>query len=239
MGSNPITWTVSEGKVARAPALWTRAFSGFKTRRSPQSLDQCNQIWLYRVDYRMPQCRQCHVEFPNHVYVEGSRRNLQRRKFCLICSPFGMHNTNSEVPQPPRGGKRPTERVSPRIDGVNDECRVCGVSLKKRRGGRCNSCNTLIRRYTCKLRAIAYLGGQCKDCGLSGPPAVFQFHHKDPLTKDFTIGGVSNRKWDYVVLELDKCELLCANCHQIKHAVRKYHPRVVKEALRRHIRPDS
>jgi hypothetical protein len=41
---------------------------------------------------------------------------------------------------------------------------------------------------------------------------VLQFHHLDPTKKDFTIGGKS---WSYERLkqEVDKCILVCANCH--------------------------
>lgn len=45
----------------------------------------------------MPFCRQCSVEFPNRVEVDGKFRVLHRRKFCLTCSPFGSHNTRVEV----------------------------------------------------------------------------------------------------------------------------------------------
>lgn len=180
----------------------------------------------------MPRCRQCHVEFPNHACIDGKKRNLQRRKFCLICSPFGMHNTSMKTPLSPKRGPRPTVRIRPRVTGVDDECRVCGVTLRRRRGGRCAACNTLVRRYRCKLAAVTLLGGKCASCGWAGHPAGFQFHHRDPSLKEFQIGNVANRRWAFVLKELEKCVLLCATCHQIKHSVRRFHPRVIEEAMR-------
>ena len=39
-------------------------------------------------------CKKCGEEFPNHFYdEEGKRHNLQKRKYCLKCSPFGGRNT--------------------------------------------------------------------------------------------------------------------------------------------------
>lgn len=40
----------------------------------------------------MPVCLRCGVEFENGIVLDGLRRNLQRRKYCLSCSPFGSGN---------------------------------------------------------------------------------------------------------------------------------------------------
>ena len=68
-----------------------------------------------------------------------------------------------------------------------------------------------------KQKAIAYLGGQCQDCGGKFPPSVFEFHHRDPSKKDLTGNQIKRGAWDLVRAELDKCDLLCANCHRIRH----------------------
>jgi len=72
-------------------------------------------------------------------------------------------------------------------------------------------------RQTQKLKAIEYKGEVCLDCrGKNFLPAVFHFHHRDPLTKEFTLRD--GKSWDRVKTELDKCNLLCANCHITRHA---------------------
>lgn len=72
-----------------------------------------------------------------------------------------------------------------------------------------------------KIKLIQRLGGQCDECGLeySGKNgAVFEFHHVDPDTKLFGIGSeLSNKSFAELKAEADKCQLLCANCHQIGH----------------------
>jgi predicted HNH restriction endonuclease len=72
------------------------------------------------------------------------------------------------------------------------------------------------RRKELRDRAIAYLGGKCRICGYDKCPAAFDFHHIDPMGKDFNISsGLTS--WDRIVPELDKCVLLCSNCHREVH----------------------
>jgi hypothetical protein len=70
-------------------------------------------------------------------------------------------------------------------------------------------------RRDLKDRAIEYLGGKCVDCSGVYHQAAYDFHHKDPSLKDYQISG--KRVWEIVKQELDKCELLCSNCHRIRH----------------------
>lgn len=68
-----------------------------------------------------------------------------------------------------------------------------------------------------KLKAIEYLGGLCFSCNQSYHPAVFEFHHRDPSLKDKDPSKLLSAKWERVLEELDKCDLLCANCHRLAH----------------------
>lgn len=76
------------------------------------------------------------------------------------------------------------------------------------------------RQLQMKLKAVEYLGGKCK-CG-EDHPAALQFHHKDPTTKSFsvstkTMAATKQFNWVRIREELDKCELVCANCHAKHH----------------------
>jgi 5-methylcytosine-specific restriction endonuclease McrA len=75
------------------------------------------------------------------------------------------------------------------------------------------------RRKVVRLKAIAYKGGRCQLCGYDRCPEALEFHHLVDGEKDF---GVSSRgytrSWDRVKEEVDKCALLCANCHREVHA---------------------
>jgi hypothetical protein len=70
-----------------------------------------------------------------------------------------------------------------------------------------------------KAKAIAYLGGQCFDCGLASHQDLYDFHHRDPKEKKYSWTKLRLRSWSSVTEELDKCDLLCANCHRMRHAV--------------------
>lgn len=68
-----------------------------------------------------------------------------------------------------------------------------------------------------KEKAIEYKGGKCLDCGLSFIPEVYQFHHRDPNSKDYDWRKLRLRTEETIRKELDKCDLLCANCHCVRH----------------------
>jgi hypothetical protein len=112
-------------------------------------------------------------------------------------------------------------------------CKLCGKYFKDYQGknrSRCGSCNTKIRRFRAKAAAVRYLGGKCAKCGWRGDQAAFDFHHKNSSEKDFVIGNVANKKWEKIKQELEKCVLLCANCHSIFHSS-KNGSKFIKEAL--------
>lgn len=50
-------------------------------------------------------------------------------------------------------------------------------------------------------------------------PACLEFHHLDPTVKEGNIADLLNKKknFDAVLPEIEKCELLCANCHRKEH----------------------
>ena len=73
-----------------------------------------------------------------------------------------------------------------------------------------------------KLKLISeYTDSMCTKCGLeynATNGAVFQFHHRDPSTKELGIGSsLLNDAWKKIVAEVGKCDLVCANCHLIIH----------------------
>jgi len=71
------------------------------------------------------------------------------------------------------------------------------------------------RRRKIKVKAIQLKGGACQICGYSKYQGALDFHHIDPTTKSFSIGSRGHsRSWEQVLKELDKCILVCANCHR-------------------------
>jgi 5-methylcytosine-specific restriction endonuclease McrA len=74
------------------------------------------------------------------------------------------------------------------------------------------------RRKKIKKMAVEYKGGKCQICSYDKCIEALEFHHLDPNKKDFGIAskGVT-RSWAKVKAELDKCIMLCANCHREVH----------------------
>ena len=58
----------------------------------------------------------------------------------------------------------------------------------------------------------------CRDCGIKDH-RVLDFHHKSSKEKDFAISEYYYHQYCEVRLkkEVEKCEILCANCHRIYH----------------------
>lgn len=115
---------------------------------------------------------------------------------------------------------------------TEQECPICGRNFLNRHSNRhyCYECIPESvppdRRQYYKNKAfkhflVMYKGGKCERCGYHKYEGALEFHHKNPAEKDLELS-----KWrlNYTVNrqifldEVDKCILLCANCHREEHA---------------------
>ncbi len=71
-----------------------------------------------------------------------------------------------------------------------------------------------------KIELIDKRGGCCERCGYNKNIAAFDFHHKNPKEKEFELDmrKLSNSTMEAILVEFNKCELLCANCHRELHS---------------------
>ena len=60
---------------------------------------------------------------------------------------------------------------------------------------------------------IEYKGGHCIKCGYKKCITALEFHHRDKKLKSFGFGGVRSFT-SRIKKELDKCDLVCSNCHR-------------------------
>lgn len=67
-----------------------------------------------------------------------------------------------------------------------------------------------------KRKLVEYKGGKCEICSYSKSNRALEFHHKDPSQKDFSISSYSTN-FNRMITEVDKCILICANCHRELH----------------------
>jgi hypothetical protein len=98
-------------------------------------------------------------------------------------------------------------------------CGNCGVIFEQTKpwGKYCSShCNNKAQRKKRQEFLNNYkLEEGCARCGYNFHPAALQFNHIDPTTKGFNIGENKNKSLELILLEIEKCEVLCANCHAI------------------------
>lgn len=101
------------------------------------------------------------------------------------------------------------------------ECKKHGLT-EYNNSNKCKKCNVehvQKRRDDVKLLAVKYKGGSCEICGYDKCIGALEFHHLDPSQKDFGIGNKGyTRSWKKVKEELDKCIMVCANCHRELHS---------------------
>jgi hypothetical protein len=70
-----------------------------------------------------------------------------------------------------------------------------------------------------KMILINMKGGKCQLCGYNKNMAGLTFHHRDPENKTFGLNTrmLSNTKFESILSEAEKCDLLCHNCHMETH----------------------
>lgn len=107
-------------------------------------------------------------------------------------------------------------------------CQYCGEANAKLfalRHGKpcrtiCKSCDSkraVDRARLNKQLALEYKGGCCSVCGYNKNPAALSFHHVDPKEKDLNFPKMKFWCFDRIKKELDKCVLVCLNCHAEIH----------------------
>lgn len=122
---------------------------------------------------------------------------------------------------------------SPNEENHAKSCEICGKTLIGKQTKYCsrkchNQCgNKKHQNYVAqqkrglerKIRLLETLGRKCELCGYDRNYAGLSFHHKDPSKKSFSldIRHCSNRSWDKLLAESEKCQLLCIRCHTEIH----------------------
>ena len=170
----------------------------------------------------MPICKKCSADFPNRVKVSGKIRVVNHRSYCFKCQPFG-----SKI-------RLPYILISERSSNKYEKTKTCkGCKIKKDKsefyafkdGIRfhpyCKKCHISVKKNQqreIKLKCVEYKGGKCQKCEYDKCVAAIDFHHRDPAQKSFNISTVRFHEWEVIRQELDKCDILCKNCHAEEHS---------------------
>lgn len=155
-------------------------------------------------------CQKCQDKLPYFAKIDGKRRSLSKRKYCLKCSPFGQHNTSQ------------LERAKAKPFAKKKNCIHCLKEFLSKKGRVCATCNHNVKKKRRQEKLYGIVGTACWKCGynkgLEGV-GILDFHHVDPSTKenDMSTRTVAMLSWEKVITEARKCCLLCCRCHREFH----------------------
>ena len=162
-------------------------------------------------------CKNCNKDFYPVVYFNGLRKWSRDRIYCFECLPYkakkGCSVLNRNTADETRQCRiceeyKNLSEFSPtnKLGNLNSYCKPCAAKKKK------------YPKQRFKEECIDYKGGCCIRCGYKKCPAALEFHHRDPSQKDFQISRMDSVTLTEIVKkELDKCDLLCSNCHKEEH----------------------
>lgn len=150
----------------------------------------------------MRKCKNCEELIPYRKWINGRYHNLNKRVFCLKCSPFKQHNTKQYINN----------------KGMLKTCIACNKEYvyDRNNGHRltmCSGCKTRKFRLKRKKDMVQYKGGKCIMCGYDKCLRALTFHHRESSDKVFDLSTNCMMPWNKVLEELEKCDLLCHNCH--------------------------
>ena len=83
----------------------------------------------------------------------------------------------------------------------------------------CYPCwSNIVKENAAKIKdkMLAYKGSCCSLCGYSKSKKALEFHHLDPNEKEFSLSRATSFN-EKTKKELDKCILVCSNCHREIH----------------------
>lgn len=98
-----------------------------------------------------------------------------------------------------------------------ETCKICDKK-KELHSGICFACRTTVRRLRVKEECLRRKGGKCEKCGYDKCNRALSFHHINPKEKEFNLARIYNKSYEVIFKELDKCILVCMNCHAELHA---------------------
>lgn len=139
---------------------------------------------------------------PNEIKLRD-RMFQEGKLFCTNCKKFLSHQ---------KFGVNNRKRDS--NYGFTYWCTFCKQE-KDRKYNRRTREKRVNRYRSLKIKYIKLAGAKCQKCGYDESFAALHFHHVNPIEKSNTpVTVVNSNDEKRTISELDKCCLLCANCHQ-------------------------
>ena len=104
-------------------------------------------------------------------------------------------------------------------------CKTCGETDPEKFYNKKWICRRCWNQYTYQRNIQKFLdylterreGIKCEKCGFDKGFWGLAFHHRDPSVKEFSIDKNRGKNKEELYKELDKCDVLCHNCHAEAH----------------------
>ncbi len=169
----------------------------------------------------MVKCIYCNKYFKRRTEINGVKVDTNRKIACLDCKPFKkriLHTCLKCNNLIPKFGIYEDKIRNLRKRKYCLDCVPFGKSINRQYNNRnpLKGTKSSEKRLELKIKIVEYLNGKCKICGYDKNYTALVPHHRDPQSKKFSFGG-KIMPWDKIKEELDKCDLLCANCHAELH----------------------
>lgn len=158
-------------------------------------------------------CKKCNAQIPRKVFVNGKEHLVSKRIYCTGCSP--LFSKKQYLFRKEETLKKHSNDQS-NLAG-NKVCPICNKVFKYTKNDVCSTCRNFYSRHKCKIKCVEHLGGKCISCG-NQDIDVLTCHHRERKEKKFNLSANLNSiSWEKIKQELNKCDLLCMNCHMKYH----------------------
>lgn len=149
----------------------------------------------------------CGKKIPLTVTIDSRSRNLQHRKRCLSCLPFGTARGRWH------GVKTRT------VDEESEVRRQRWRAAYEAKRTEIGKCPITAMRIARKALLLSWFNSKCQLCSYNKCPRNLAFHHLDPAQKASPLNvSACQAALPKILMELIKCVLLCNNCHGEVHA---------------------
>ena len=147
--------------------------------------------WIMQFDHREPSAKLFAVTTGSALLTNRAKLLNEIAKCDIVCANCHAVRTHEQLIA--RRASLPPELWAPGTSRTIERARARWKANAK---------------FLDDLRAVP-----CLDCGDSFPPAAMHFDHRDPSTKRFGVTRIINRSRKLLLEEIQKCDIVCANCH--------------------------
>jgi hypothetical protein len=111
-------------------------------------------------------------------------------------------------------------------DGLQTKCRECDRkrALKIYQSDPLGKEKALVRKHKAREltreKMLQFLQGKCCKTCQENDPVVLDFDHRDAAIKTANVSEMvgTGLSWNKILAEIEKCDILCSNCHRRKTA---------------------